>query len=79
MGKLCDRCSQAVPVWDNHLTCVKCRFAAGICTLDAITPALSVRASRLAPGASFRSPSEMPGRKKSREEPSTGRSTFEHF
>ena len=38
MGKLCDRCSQAI--WDNYLTCVKCRLAAGICTLDAANPCL---------------------------------------
>ena len=34
MGKLCVRCSQAILAWDDHLTCVKCRLAAGICTLD---------------------------------------------
>ena len=76
MGKLCNHCSQAVPVWDDHLMCVKCRFAAGICTLDANN---AVRAGRLASGASFRSPSEMPGRKQSREEHSTGRVTFPHL
>ena len=38
MGKLCDRCSRAI--WDNYLTCVKCRLAAGICTLDAANPCL---------------------------------------
>ena len=38
MGKLCDRCSQAI--WDNYLTCVKCRLAAEICTLDAANPCL---------------------------------------
>ena len=38
MGKLCDRCSQAIPVWDDHLTCVKCRLSAGICTLNFNNP-----------------------------------------
>ena len=38
MGKLCDCCSQTIPVWDDHLMCVKCRFAAGICTLDTNNP-----------------------------------------
>ena len=64
MGKLNDLCSQAIPVWDDHLACVKCRF---VCWIR-ITPALSVRVGLLAPGASFRSPSEMPGRKQSRED-----------
>ena len=40
MGKLCDRCSQAIPVWDDHLTFVKCRLAAGIYTLDISNPCL---------------------------------------
>ena len=25
MGKLCDRCSQVIPAWDDHPVCVKCR------------------------------------------------------
>ena len=40
MGKLCDRCSQVIPDWDDHSTCVKCRLAAGICTLDINNPCL---------------------------------------
>ena len=38
MGKLCDRCSLVIPVWDDHPTCVKCRLSAGICTLDIHKP-----------------------------------------
>ena len=38
MGKLCDRCSQEIPVWDDHPTCVKCRLTSGICTLDINNP-----------------------------------------
>ena len=40
MGKLCDRCSLVILVWDDHPTCVKCRLAAGICTLDIHNPCL---------------------------------------
>ena len=38
-----------------------------------------MRAGRLAPGASFGCSSEMPGRKQSREKPSTGRAMFPHL
>ena len=38
MGKLCDRCSQVIPAWDDQLTHVKCRLTEGICTLDISKP-----------------------------------------
>ena len=38
MGKLCDRCSLMIPVWDDHPTCVKCSLSAGICNLDIHNP-----------------------------------------
>ena len=38
MGKLCDRCSLLIPSWDDHTTCVKCRFSAGLCSVDVHNP-----------------------------------------
>ena len=38
MGKLCDRCSLMIPTWDDHSTCVKCRFSAGLCSVDIHNP-----------------------------------------
>ena len=40
MGKPCDRCSLMIPTWDDHATCVKCRFSAGICIVDIHNPCL---------------------------------------
>ena len=37
-GKLCDRCSLVIPVWDDHPTCVKCRLSARIYNLDIYNP-----------------------------------------
>ena len=34
MGKLRDHCSLLIPSWDDHTTCVKCRFSAGLCSVD---------------------------------------------
>ena len=38
MGKHCRSCRQAFPSFDDHLTCVNCRFIAGTCRLDANNP-----------------------------------------
>ena len=78
MRKLTEPCHEAIPSYDDHLTCAKCWFAAGNCALDAKTPAQPVRAGLL-PGASFGSPSQIPNRKQTTEEPSTGRAMFPHF
>ena len=37
-GKLCDHCSLVIPDLDDHPTCVKCRFSAGICNVDIHNP-----------------------------------------
>ena len=38
MGKPCDCCSLMIPTWDDHSTCVKCRFSAGLCSVDLHNP-----------------------------------------
>ena len=38
MGIPCDRCSLLIPSWDNHTTCVKCIFSAGLCSVDVHNP-----------------------------------------
>ena len=47
MRKLTEPCHEAIPSYDDHLTCAKCWFAAGNCELDAKTPAQPVRAGQL--------------------------------
>ena len=37
-GELCDRCSLLIPMWDDHSTCVKCRFSVGLCSVDIHNP-----------------------------------------
>ena len=38
MGKPCDRCSLMIHTWDDHSTCIKCRFSAGLCSVDIHNP-----------------------------------------
>ena len=37
-GQPCDHCSWMFPTWDDHSTCVKCRFSAGLCSVDLHNP-----------------------------------------
>ena len=73
MGKHCNRCRQAFPSCDDHLTCSKCQFTAGIFKLDASNPCSTCENWLQVPGGSSGSPSEMPGRNQPGEELGTGR------
>ena len=33
-----DRCSLLIPSWGDHSTCMKCRFSAGLCSVDIHNP-----------------------------------------
>ena len=37
-GQPCDHCSLMFPTWDDHSTCLKCRFSAGLCSVDLHNP-----------------------------------------